>query len=133
MPIRGLFTGMFLLMAFGAVAQNENMDESKVNPYSLPELLTASNGKKIQTEKQWEKTRRPEVLALFQQHVYGRIPGRPSDMHFVIANEDRHALEGKATRKEVTILFTSKEDGPALHLLLWLPNDKPKAPVSASK
>ena len=129
MLIRCFSATLFLLMTLGVAAQNENMDESKVNPYTLPELLISSNGKKITSIKQWEKIRRPEILSLYEKNVYGRIPGHPANMHFIIRNEDKNAMQGKATRKEVTILFTAKEKGPALHLLLWLPNQVAKAPV----
>ena len=105
--IRFLTATMFLLTD-GVAAQNENMDESKVNPYTLPDLLS-SNGKKISNVKQWERSRKPEILSLYQQHVYGRIPGRPSAMHFITTSIDRNALQGKATRKEVTIHFTAGE------------------------
>jgi hypothetical protein len=128
MLIRCLTAALFLLMAVGVAAQNENMDESKVNPYTLPDLLN-SKGRKIATAKQWERVRRPEILSLYQQHVYGRIPGRPPAMHFTTTNIDTHALQGKATRKEVTIHFTAGEEGPSLHLLLWIPNKKIKSPV----
>jgi hypothetical protein len=126
--IRFLSATMFLLMTDGVAAQNENMDESKVNPYTLPDLLS-SNGKKISNVKQWERSRKPEILSLYQQHVYGRIPGRPSAMHFITTSIDRNALQGKATRKEVTIYFTAGEQGPSMHLLLWIPNKSDKSPV----
>ncbi|MEL7120669.1 MAG: hypothetical protein AAFO07_14555 [Bacteroidota bacterium] len=49
-------------------------DESKVPEYKLPDLLTTSSGEKITDVKSWEKERRPEILQLFKDEVYGNIP-----------------------------------------------------------
>ena len=36
----------------------QNYDESKVGNYLLPELLTTQTGKKINSAKEWEQSRR---------------------------------------------------------------------------
>ncbi|HWA86992.1 MAG TPA: acetylxylan esterase, partial [Opitutus sp.] len=54
---------------------------------------------------------------------YGRTrAGRPKGMSFEVTSVDRHALGGKATRKEVTIHFGKEASAPAMHLLVYLPN-----------
>ena len=53
------------------------------------------------------KRRRQEVLSLFEEHVYGRIPPKPSDMTFEVYSTDTNALGGKATRKQVEVLFSA--------------------------
>src|SRR5688572_32510413 len=52
-------------------------DAPDAAPYTLPDPLVDRSGKKITTTADWEKTRRPEVLELFRQHVYGRVPTTP--------------------------------------------------------
>jgi len=52
-------------------------DEAKVPHYTLPDLLTTQKGATVKTVKDWEIRRRSEVLALFEEHMYGRSPGRP--------------------------------------------------------
>ena len=49
-------------------------------------------------------------------------------MTFKVLDTDRKALGGKATRKQVTVYFTGKEDGPSMDILLYLPNAA-KGPV----
>jgi len=122
---------ILVLLGFGLAAstQDFNYDESKVGSHALPELLRNRDGKKIRDSRQWERTRRPEVHSLFATHVYGRMPGRPVAMHFVSVKDDNMALGGRATRKEIDIHFTSDAGGPVLHLVAWLPNAVPKAPV----
>ncbi|NDC79130.1 MAG: hypothetical protein EBZ67_14860, partial [Chitinophagia bacterium] len=61
-----------------AGAQEFNYDESKVGNHALPELLRTQDGRQVRTTRQWEHTRRSEILSLFAGHVYGRMPGRPS-------------------------------------------------------
>ena len=42
-------------------------------------------------------------------------------MHWEVTSVDRAALGGKAVRKELTIWFTVKKDGPKMHLLVYQP------------
>jgi hypothetical protein len=109
---------------------NLNYDESKIPPYTLPELLISDNGKVIRSSKEWEQIQRPAILKKFNENVYGRIPGKPKNIHYKITNVDNNALDGKAIRKEITVYFTKGEDGPSTVILLYLPNEvKGKVPV----
>lgn len=120
------------VMAFSSVtsAQNtENFDESKVGEYTLPPLLITDNGKSITNAKEWETLQRPVILKKFIDNVYGRIPGRPGNMHFKTTNVDEHALNGKATRKEVVVYFTKDDSGPHMTVVLYLPNIQEKVPM----
>ncbi len=122
------FVVFFFLLSSMAEGQT-NYDESKVPKYTLPDPLVAADGKKVTDAETWKKTRRPEILRLFEEHMYGRAPvGRPEKMTFEVTSVDKKALGGKATRKEVTVLLTGKKDGPKMHLLMYLPN-KAKKPV----
>jgi hypothetical protein len=52
-----------------------NYDESKANPYpDLPDPLTLNNGEKVTTPQMWWEKRRPEIVAMYEKYVYGRIP-----------------------------------------------------------
>jgi hypothetical protein len=107
-----------------------NYDEAKVPAYTLPDPLVANNGRPVTTARQWKHSRRAEVLRLFAEHVYGRSPGRPRGMKFELTGIDHLALDGLATRKEVTVYFTGKPDGPQMTLLLYVPNER-KQPAPA--
>ena len=99
-----------------------NTDESKVPAYTLPDPLILSDGTRVADAQAWEARRRPEILRLFEQHVYGRAPGRPENMTYHLLSMDRGALDGKATRKEVSACFTSERDSPRMDILIYLPN-----------
>ncbi len=117
-----------LLTASFAEAQprGANYDESKVPKYTLPDPLVMSDGKKVTDAEAWFTRRRPEILKLFETHVYGRCPGRPPKMTFKVTSVDRHALDGKATRKEVSVYFTTRKDGPRMDILIFLPGGAKK-------
>src|SRR5688572_9790048 len=86
-----------------------NYDEAKVGDYKLPDPLVMENGEAVKDGKAWKEKRRPELLRLFETHVYGKSPGKPDKIFFKKTAEDKHALGGRATRREVDIYF--KEDG----------------------
>jgi len=103
-----------------------NYDESKVPKYTLPDPLVCCDGQRVADAAAWREHRRPEILGLFQKYVYGKMPGQPEGMKFQTRSVARDALGGKATRKEVTVLFTGKDDGPKMDILLYLPNQAKK-------
>jgi hypothetical protein len=111
-----------LLALLFSQSPGANYDESKVGAYTLPDLLTTAGGVKISDADAWRRIRRPEILKLFETHVYGRSPGPPASMAFRTMSVDRNALGGKATRKQVSILLSPREDGPRLDLLIYIPN-----------
>ena len=97
--------------------------EEKVPDYTLPEPLVMADGTKVTNAGMWRMKRRPQILELFRKYVYGRAPvGRPKGMTFKVFDLDRKALNGQATRKQVTVNFTGKEDAPGMDILIYLPS-----------
>ena len=116
-------------MGAGLSAQPINTKESKVPSYTLPDPLLTEAGKVVKNRRQWEKVRRPELMALFETEMFGKMPGKPADMHFKVLSSDAEALGGKATRKEVAVYFDAAEK-VYMTLLMYVPNDR-KGPVPA--
>lgn len=113
-----------------AMAQKEgfNHDEAAVLPYVLPDPLVANNGTRIESAEAWRSLRRPELLALFAEQVYGKVPPTPSDLkiEYSIAKTDPEALGGRAIRKEVTMMFVRGDRKLAASILLYIPKvDRP--------
>jgi hypothetical protein len=115
---------LLMLVAFSLTSDaqnNANYDESQVPAYTLPELLTLQNGKKVTSTKAWNKERRPEILKLFETNVYGRtMVGRPKEMTWEVVNEKK-THNDSAIEKTVTIYFAGKKEGPKMDLKLVLP------------
>jgi hypothetical protein len=116
------------VLASPALAQKfqANYDEQKVPDYTLPDPLVLADGGRVSDAATWNQRRRSEILRLFQQHVYGKSPGRPEKMKFEVRSVAEDALDGKATRKEVAVLFAGDAAGPKMDILLYLPNAAPK-------
>jgi len=117
--------------ALGALAQappEANEDESKVPPYTLPDPLVLADGKKVADARTWIEKRRPELLRLFETHVYGRTPAGGPKARFQVTKVDAAALGGRATRKEVAIAFGDGPTAPRIDLLVYLPSAA-RAPV----
>jgi hypothetical protein len=100
-----------------------NYDEAKVPAYTLPDPFLKADGTRITDARDWP-ARRAETLRLFEEHMFGTMPGRPADMRFETTEVDANALDGKATRKQVTVHFTREADGPQMNLLIYVPNQR---------
>ena len=98
-----------------------NYDESQTGTYTLPDPLKLANGKPVRDVKTWTSQRRPELVRIFEENQYGRAPERPAKMHFEVSEKSASALDGKATRRQVTIYFQPGNDGPHMDLLIYLP------------
>jgi hypothetical protein len=115
-------SALFLLaLAAGAQNNDVNYDEAKVPKYTLPDPLILQNGQPVKDAKTWNEKRRPELLNLFRAEMYGRRPGKPEHMTSELVAIDRQALGGKAVRKEATVYFAGKKDGPKMDILIYLP------------
>ena len=131
--IARLFTAAIVFVCATSVfAQPKDtiFDESQVPAYTLPAPLLMEDGTKVDSPEMWASKRRPEILALFEEHVHGRSPAAPDRIESTVTSTDRDALGGKATRKQVTIYVMGDRDGPSIDLLLYVPNDV-KKPVPA--
>jgi len=104
-----------------------NYDESKVGAYTLPDPLVLADGKPVTTSKVWMSKRRPEILKLYQDDIYGHSPARVPKMTADVWDVDRHALDGQAVRKQIDISFPGHTN-PVLRVLLYTPA-KAKGPV----
>ncbi|MDD3779781.1 MAG: acetylxylan esterase, partial [Proteiniphilum sp.] len=125
------YFGLLILWLFASLAftqQKANYDESKVPAYVLPEVLKCQNGEKVTTVEQWEKQRRPELMELFASHMYGHTPAENIDVSYKIMTENREAMGGKATSKQVKFTFSNGNKKLEAFLLIYIPN-KPKGKV----
>ena len=121
---------MLSLAATPLLAQPKgfNYDEEKAGTFTLPDPLVMTDGKKVTDPAAWKTARRPELLALFEEHVYGKqLPPLPG-IRIVPGKTSETALGGKAVRKEVVVRFSPTADEPSMTILLYAPKGK-KSPA----
>ena len=108
-----------------------NYDESKVPEYSLPDVLQLKNGDKVKDAETWVSQRRPELIRLFENEQFGKMPDR-SHVHFKVHEAGTSVLQGAAIRKQVTIYFTEDTSNYKADLLIYLPAQTKSAPLFLS-
>lgn len=99
-----------------------NYREENVPEYTLPDPLVTAGGERITSPEAWREKRRPEILDLFREHVYGREPGPPEELRFEVVNRDENAMGGAATLKEVDIVMENRGRSLTMRLTLFTPN-----------
>jgi pimeloyl-ACP methyl ester carboxylesterase len=127
-----IFIPCLMALAASLVTAAENAPKKVFPPdppmpeYTLPEVLKARAGTTITTAKEWETARRPELLELFRQHVYGRVPATPYQTTMRVVNENPRAMGGAATLREIDLTFSTAKTSLVMRLTLFVPNQGPK-------
>ncbi|MBP8304087.1 MAG: acetylxylan esterase [Phycisphaerae bacterium] len=106
-----------------------NYTEAKVVQYTLPDPLKLSNGEPVRDAATWFEKRRPELIKLFEENQYGRVPATAPKVTWQVLSTDPNALEGKAIMKQLAGRMGGP-DGPAIDATLYVPAKAGKpAPV----
>ncbi len=108
---------------------NANYDEKKVPRFTLPDPLTCGDGEKVEAKGTWLKKRRPEILSLFRENVYGYDPPEKPTIGFETESSDENALGGKALRKQISVNLGLRGKTHRINLLVYIPKGLRPAPV----
>ncbi|MDF9795019.1 hypothetical protein OKW21_000282 [Catalinimonas alkaloidigena] len=117
---------LFLLTSTSAFTQSHdqyNYDETKVPDYTLPDILTLSDGRPVKDQQSWQALRRPEILQRFAEQVYGKVPEADVKVDYEVTTNDPEALDGTATLREVKVTFSNGQASHDMSLLMFIPND----------
>ncbi|MCB0845187.1 MAG: acetylxylan esterase [Bacteroidetes bacterium] len=119
---------IFLIMTSNPISGQElpkpNYDESKIPGYRLPSAFKTENGRTIQTKEEWEKYRRPELIAQFETYMFGKVPQMENRIRVKQTQAPTTALNELAIRKEITIYFDGRKTGPQMTILFYLPAER---------
>ena len=120
-----LMTVLLAILLFScslhAQKRETNYDEAKVPAYELPDPLQFDDGREVRNARQWEKKRRPQVLEVFAQEMYGHMPARPEGLHFSTISEET-VYAGLGLRKVVRI-YLDADQTHWFDVLIHLPKD----------
>lgn len=120
-----IWVNLILFYFFNQIISQQN-DSLK---FDLPELLVSNDGTKIITANDWENKRRNEVLELFENYEYGKVPANNIKVKFNIKKEIKNALCGKAVLKEVEAVFFNDSDSLEMTILIFLPKLNKPVPI----
>lgn len=100
---------------------NANYDEALVPQYTLPDMMLCLDGRRVESVADWESVRRPELLGLFTEYMYGKQPQPDSTFSFWQTGKDKLILGKRALRRDIMLRLTG--DGPDVRLTLVWKND----------
>jgi hypothetical protein len=107
-----------------------NYDEGKVPPYTLPDPLVLASGARVTSANTWKRQRRPELLRLYEAHIYGRVPANAPKIRWEVTGTAPHAKDYTALQKLVVGHVGSKPDGPRIRVSVYTPaNATRKVPI----
>ena len=108
----------FLLVLLGkAAAQNYN--EQLVPAFTLPKLMVTS-------VRAWEEVRRPEILRMFEDNIYGQFPRDQDSVRYLPFGGETLAMGGKALLKQVDVQVFRQGRSVTIHLLMFIPAKRTK-------
>ncbi len=96
----------------------------------LPDPFMLLDGTPVDSMREWNELRKPELKKLFQHYIYGYLPPAP-EMNFELIHQDSTLFDSQATYKEIRIdLILTETVTHHLNLALFIPNyRKQPAPV----
>jgi hypothetical protein len=100
-------------------------DETKANPFPLPDPLLLKNGQPVKDADTWWNRRRPEILEDFRAKMYGRIPTNTPKITWEVTRTNASAAGGSAIKKTVVgHIDNSRYSGasPSINLTLYTPS-----------
>ena len=104
-----------------------NYDESKAGPFSkLPDPLQLNGGGKVKTARQWWRKRRPELVAIFDQDIYGRVPPNPPRVNWEVASTRQEMTGGVPVVTKQVVGHVDNSAYPLLHVDIQLTLSTPK-------
>jgi hypothetical protein len=97
-----------------------NYDEAEVGEYKLPNPLLLADGTPVNDAKTWIKKRRPEIIKLYDDEIYGRVPANAPKVTWEVNNVVK--TETTVTKTIVGRIGDGKPGkGPIITITLTLP------------
>ena len=97
------------------------MPENKRN---VPSVLTCMDGTVVRDSRRWFETRRPEILELFRDQEYGRLPDMKDVEIKIRAADSRqgpNVMEGRAVRRTVEVEAIRGENHFSFNFVVFIP------------
>ena len=98
-----------------------NYDESKAGEgtYTLEDPLSFADGRKLKDKSEWPARRR-EILRIFENEVYGRMPPPPETL-VVEKRSEKLTPDRFAWERRYRIYFRADKTGPVIDWVVFIP------------
>ena len=117
-------------LAACAVLTNAQMVDPDKSLYpDLPDPLVTEAGEKVTDRSTWENIRRDEILDLFTDEVYGRVPQPDDYTNRSSVVSTTSIAKGTAVRKMVEIAVAGPNGTHTFQVPVYLPNQAESVPV----
>jgi len=114
-------------LRYAATGHVSNYDEARVGSYTLPDPLVLKNGRPVRDAATWEKVRRPELIELYEQEIFGRVPARAPKVSYAVVGSEGPEFAG-AIRKHLVMTVGEGAAAMKVNFVLFLPT-KATGPV----
>jgi hypothetical protein len=102
-------------------AHVSNYEESKVAPYTLPDPLVMADGRRVRDAAMWHSLRRPEIVRMYENDIYGRVPASAPAVRWEVRDVDRQAFEGTSVMKRITGQIGTSDAAPRINVTVHTP------------
>jgi hypothetical protein len=85
-----------------------------------PDPLVLQSGESVHNRDDFEMLRRPEILRLLEENVYGKTPSISLPVRILKTEVDAHALHGLARRTQITLAVGPNAER-VWHILQYMP------------
>jgi hypothetical protein len=124
-PFHGALLALMATASSPAGAEERSFPDPALLPgqAGMPDPLVALDGSRVKDAREWNEKRKPELRALFEHYMYGKIPARPEGLRFAVEARHPDILGGNAILELVSIRYAP--DGtpraPRIDLMLITP------------
>jgi hypothetical protein len=126
----GIRISSFLLFCASALLiESKGYSTQSTHEAAWPDPLVLQSGTAVHDRYDFEQQRRPEILQVFEENVYGRTPSTTLPVRVLRTEVDAHALQGLARRIQITLALGPNGER-IWHLLQYMPaNARGPVPV----
>lgn len=108
-----------------------NFDESRVPNYQLPDplLLESQNNRIVTTSQDWTTERRPVVLQLFRENVYGVRPTTQYTIEFEEVGRLDNVFDIGATGRQIRTTIQVGTKSHSFDFVIFVPHSETPVPL----
>jgi hypothetical protein len=106
-----------------------NFDESRVPKYQLPDPLVLNDGRPVKTRHEWTTKRRPELLQMFRENIYGIRPTTKYKVEYKEVGRRENVFGIGATARQIRATVRARGKSHSFDFVMVVPQSKAPVPL----